>query len=133
MCGLFDCGLCDVTDLIMESSVLRPIPLILVLRRMLVVAALSCVMLSLPVVAQNSFIAQNGNGQQNRASQQQGEATISQRRALEMVRARYPGTVVSINQVQRQGAVFYRVRMDDGGNIFTLYVNATSGDITREQ
>ncbi len=58
---------------------------------------------------------------------------ISQRRALELVRARFPGTVVSINQVQQGGVLQYRVRMDNEGNIYTVYVNASSGAITREQ
>jgi len=105
-----------------------------VLRRLLATAVLSCAMLPLAAVAQNSFIAQNGNGPQNGTPpQEQVESGISQRRALEMVRARFPGNVVSINQVQRDSGVYYRVRMDDGGNIFTLYVNAANGEITREQ
>jgi len=62
------------------------------------------------------------------------EATaISQRRALELVRARFPGNVVSINQVRQGGALQYRVRMDNDGNIYTVYVNAQTGAITREQ
>lgn len=60
-------------------------------------------------------------------------AAISQRRALELVRARFPGNVVSINQVQQSGRLQYRVRMDDEGNIYTVYVNAQTGAITREQ
>jgi len=105
-----------------------------VLRSVLTTAVLCWAILPLAGVAQNSFIAQNGNGPQNAAPpQEQGESGISQRRALEMVRARFPGNVVSINQVQRNGGVYYRVRMDDGGNIFTLYVNAANGEITREQ
>lgn len=59
-------------------------------------------------------------------------AEISQRRALELVRARFPGNVVSINQVRQGGVLQYRVRMDNEGNIYTVYVNATSGAITRE-
>ena len=100
-----------------------------ILRQVLAAAALFSTLLSLPAVAQNSFLAQNGNGA---PPQEQAATAISQRQALEMVRARFPGNVVSINQVQRQNGVFYRVRMDDGGNIFTLYVNATNGEITRE-
>lgn len=60
-------------------------------------------------------------------------AAISQRRALELVRARFPGNVVSINQVRQSGRLQYRVRMDDEGNIYTVYVNAQTGAITREQ
>ncbi len=60
-------------------------------------------------------------------------AAVSQRRALELVRARFPGNVVSINQVQQGGVLQYRVRMDNEGNIYTVYVNAQTGAITREQ
>ncbi|MCB1648728.1 MAG: PepSY domain-containing protein [Pseudomonadales bacterium] len=57
---------------------------------------------------------------------------VSQRQALELVRARFPGNVVSINQVQQGGVLQYRVRMDNEGNIYTVYVNASTGAITRE-
>ncbi len=68
------------------------------------------------------------------ANAQDAEApAISQRRALELVRARFPGNVVSINQVQQSGVLQYRVRMDNEGNIYTVYVNARTGAITREQ
>ena len=111
----------------------KTILLRLVLRRVLVLAVVASAVLSLQAVAQNSLIAQQNGAPQQNPAQQQVETAISQRRALEMVRASFPGNVVSINQVQRQGGVFYRVRMDDGGNIFTVYVNANSGEITREQ
>lgn len=70
---------------------------------------------------------QSGDSAQDEAPQ------VSQRRALELVRASFPGNVVSINQVRQGGALQYRVRMDNEGNIYTVYVNATSGAITREQ
>lgn len=82
--------------------------------------------------AQNSFIAQSGDTP-DQAEQQVENPQISQRRALELVRARFPGNVISINPVQQRGALLYRIRMDDNGNIFTLYVNAATGAITREQ
>ncbi len=82
--------------------------------------------------AQNSFIAQGGSAA-DQAEQPVENPQISQRRALELVRARFPGNVISINAIQQRGALLYRVRMDDDGNIFTLYVNATTGAITREQ
>lgn len=66
-------------------------------------------------------------------SGQNEEEIISQRRALELVRAKFSGNVVSINEVSRRGGRYYRVRMDDSGNIFTVYVNAANGAITREQ
>ncbi len=71
---------------------------------------------------------------QQETEQSSGEgAAVSQKKALELVRARFPGTVISINEVrQRNGVLRYRVRMDNEGNIFTLYVNSTNGAISRE-
>ena len=93
-------------------------------------AVILVVALGLPnvdsVSAQSLTLAQ-ANGQNSEA------VAISQRRALELVRARFPGNVVSINQVQQSGRLQYRVRMDDEGNIYTVYVNAQTGAITREQ
>lgn len=73
------------------------------------------------------------NQDQPEGNSQEQATQISQRRALELVRARFPGNVVSINQVQQGGVLQYRVRMDNEGNIYTVYVNASSGAITREQ
>jgi len=58
---------------------------------------------------------------------------ISQREALELVRARFPGNVVSITEGQQAGGLQDRVRMDNEGNIYTVYVDAVSGAIQREQ
>ncbi len=77
---------------------------------------------------QDHFLAQ-----QNADPADEQVAQVSQRRALELVRARFPGNVISINEVQQRGELFYRVRLDNDGNIFTVYVNATTGAITREQ
>ncbi len=95
-------------------------------------AALLCVgVLSLPVTAaqgQQLLLAQLSAGAD--AAQ---AVRISQREALELVRARFPGNVVSISEVQQDGALQYRVRMDNDGNIFTVYVDAVTGNIRREQ
>ncbi len=95
-------------------------------------ATLLCVgLLSLPVTAvqgQQLLLAQQSTGAD--AAQ---AARISQREALELVRARFPGNVVSISEVQQDGTLQYRVRMDNDGNIFTVYVDAVTGDIRREQ
>ncbi len=88
-------------------------------------------LLILPVTAaqaQQVLLAQQSDG----AAAAQAPR-ISQREALELVRARFPGNVVSISEVQQDGALQYRVRMDNDGNIFTVYVDAVTGDIRREQ
>lgn len=73
--------------------------------------------------------SQAGNGQFSAAE----APRISQRQALDLVRARFPGTVISINEVQQAGGLQYRVRLDNEGNIYTVYVDAVNGAITREQ
>lgn len=84
--------------------------------------------------AQQGLLPQQGDApREDRSGQNAQPAAISQRQALELVRASYPGNVVSINEVQQGGGLFYRVRMDNEGNIYTLYVDAASGAITREQ
>lgn len=86
-----------------------------------------------PATADPLQLALGGYQDQSGDSSQEQAPQISQRQALELVRARFPGNVVSINQVQQGGVLQYRVRMDNEGNIYTVYVNATSGAITREQ
>ena len=49
------------------------------------------------------------------------------------MRARFPGKCCSISEVQQDGALHYRVRMEKDGNMFTVYVDAVTGDIRREQ
>ncbi len=84
--------------------------------------------------AQQGLLPQQGDApREDRRGQNAQPAAISQRQALDLVRASYPGNVVSINEVQQGGGLFYRVRMDNEGNIYTLYVDAASGAITREQ
>ena len=84
--------------------------------------------------AQQGLLPQQSDApREDRSGQNAQPAAISQRQALELVRASYPGNVVSINEVQQGGGLFYRVRMDNEGNIYTLYVDAASGAITREQ
>ncbi|MGB4248402.1 MAG: PepSY domain-containing protein [Pseudohongiellaceae bacterium] len=92
--------------------------------------AIMLLLLCVPAArAQDHFLAQQSND--GPAASQ--AAAISQRQALELVRARFPGTVISINEIQQRGELVYRVRLDNDGNIFTVYVNAVTGAITREQ
>ena len=57
---------------------------------------------------------------------------VNQEQALERVRARFPGTVISINQVRQDGRLRYRVRLDNEGNIYTVFVDQATGAISRE-
>ncbi len=112
-------------EAVLKSNSLRP-----VLLRCLALLAFA-VLVNVPagsVQAQGFLVAQQSD------SPATAEAPrISQREALELVRARFPGNVVSISEVQQAGGLQYRVRMDNEGNIFTVYVDAVTGDIRREQ
>ena len=96
------------------------------------VQAIGCIALFFAVFSVSELRAQPMQLAQQDSGQNE-EEIISQRRALELVRAKFSGNVVSINEVSRRGGRYYRVRMDDSGNIFTVYVNAANGAITREQ
>ncbi|MDO8909556.1 MAG: PepSY domain-containing protein [Pseudohongiella sp.] len=57
---------------------------------------------------------------------------LSQRQALERVRARFPGNIISVNEVNHDGRIRFRFRIDNEGNIYTVYVDRATGAITRE-
>jgi uncharacterized membrane protein YkoI len=64
--------------------------------------------------------------------EEQSGAGLSQRQALELVRAQFPGNVISINEVRQGDRVRFRIRIDNEGNIYTVYVDRATGVITRE-
>jgi uncharacterized membrane protein YkoI len=55
------------------------------------------------------------------------QSSISRRDANDLARDAYPGKVVSI---RREGD-HWRVRMDEGGTVFNVLVNADSGTVNR--
>jgi len=112
-------------EAVLKSNSLRP-----VLLRCLAILACT-VLVNLPagsVHAQGFLLAQQSDSPATTEAPR-----ISQREALELVRARFPGIVVSISEVQQAGGLQYRVRMDNEGNSFTVYVDAVTGAIRREQ
>lgn len=66
------------------------------------------------------------------ASVEESGEGLSQREALERVRARFPGNIISINEVNQDGRVRFRIRIDNEGNIYTVYVDRATGAVTRE-
>lgn len=59
-------------------------------------------------------------------------APVNQEQALERVRANFPGTIISINEVRQNGRLRYRVRLDNEGNIYTVFVDQATGALSRE-
>lgn len=125
------CLLCRFLEVGRQMLGLAAVPTL----RVLLVVLLTAPLLGAPEAqAQQGLLPQQGDApREDRRGQNAQPAAISQRQALELVRASYPGNVVSINEVQQGGGLFYRVRMDNEGNIYTLYVDAATGAITREQ
>lgn len=58
---------------------------------------------------------------------------VDQRQALARVRERFPGNVISINEeVTEAGELRFRVRLDNQGNVYTVYVSQATGRVSRE-
>ena len=72
---------------------------------------------------------QTGRPQNGFASQadETPQSSISRRDANDLARDAYPGKVVSI----RRDGENWRVRMDEGGTVFNVLVNADSGTVNR--
>ncbi len=57
---------------------------------------------------------------------------VTRKQALDRVRYRFAGEVISLSEVTENGTVRYRVRLDNDGNIFTVYVDQATGRVSRE-
>lgn len=93
---------------------------------------LSAVMLAMMVFMAGPLSAQPSAPPAQSAEQQQAVGPVNQRQALERVRARFPGEVISINEVRQGDRVRFRVRLDNDGNIYTVYVDKATGVVSRE-
>ncbi|MDT8427351.1 MAG: PepSY domain-containing protein, partial [Pseudomonadales bacterium] len=70
---------------------------------------------------------------QEQSEETQPQAPISQKQALDIARARFPGNVISINEARRRdGVMRYRIRLDNNGNIITVFVDSRTGAVSRE-
>lgn len=69
---------------------------------------------------------------EQQVQEQASSGGLTQRQALERVRERFPGNVISINEVRQGERVRFRIRIDNEGNIYTVYVDRATGVITRE-
>ncbi len=57
---------------------------------------------------------------------------VNQRQALERVRARFVGNVISVNEVTENGVRRFRFRLDNEGSVYTVYVDRSTGRVSRE-
>jgi uncharacterized membrane protein YkoI len=59
--------------------------------------------------------------------QQEEQTAIGRREASDLARERYPGKVLSVRLDGRR----WRVRMDEEGTVFNVFVDADSGQVMR--
>ncbi|MBT3531851.1 MAG: PepSY domain-containing protein [Gammaproteobacteria bacterium] len=92
------------------------------------------------------FIAESGYGQQLppaqlnpgdlRNSVQQSPAnpaqltTVTQRRAVALARQQYAGNILRISLVGEGANQRYQIRMENEGKVFTVFVHATTGQVS---
>lgn len=89
------------------------------------VPVVGCLLLAGFVLLGQPAAAQGQTAQGEAAQQVVGPVT--ERQALQIARARFPGNVISINEVRQNGRVRFRIRMDNEGNIFTVYIDKATG------
>ena len=91
------------------------------------------VLLILLAAGGSSLQAQPAEGPQTDQATLEAEAPgpVTRKQALDRVRYRFPGEVISLSRVTENGRVRYRVRLDNDGNIFTVYVDQATGRVSR--
>jgi len=60
----------------------------------------------------------------------QTNVRIGQQQAAELARQRFSGTILRISLVGQGANQQYQIRMEDKGKVFTVYVNATTGQVS---
>lgn len=93
--------------------------------RRLITTACCLLLASVVVMALPPTVMAQPNGQGEAA--QEAVGPVNERQALQIARARFPGNVISINEVRQNGRVRFRIRMDNEGNIFTVYIDKATG------
>lgn len=96
------------------------------------VALCVCLMLTAVLLSPAGLVQAQPQSADEPSAQEQSGGGLSQREALERVRAQFPGNVISINEVRQGDRVRFRIRMDNEGNIYTVYVDRATGVMTRE-
>lgn len=101
----------------------------------LTVALLS--LLSMQGMAQNLPLQVNPNQLDRVGGNRQNQTLpspnlkVSERQAIEIARGRFAGNVLRIGLIGQGNSQRYQIRMENEGKVFTVFVNAVSGRITR--
>lgn len=85
---------------------------------------------SLPLQIEQNQLDRVGGARSNRV-EPQADLTISERQAVGLARDRYAGNVLRIGLIGKGTSMRYQIRMENEGKVFTVFVNATSGRVTR--
>jgi uncharacterized iron-regulated membrane protein len=96
--------------------------------------AIAILLLLATLAGSRPVLAQPAEGPETDTATLQAEAPgpVTRKQALDRVRHRFPGEVISISEVADAEPPRYRVRLDNDGNIFTVYVDQATGRVSRE-
>ena len=84
----------------------------------------------LPLQVEQNQLDRVGGARPNRVYRQV-KLEISERQAIKLARSRFAGNVLRIGLVGEGSRQRYQIRMENKGKVFTVFVNATSGRVTR--
>lgn len=62
---------------------------------------------------------------------QQFAPAISDQQAVNLAKRRYPGNILRISLIGEIPHRRYQIRMENEGKVFTVFVHATSGEVSR--
>lgn len=60
----------------------------------------------------------------------QANGRITDRQAVNLARQRFAGNILRISLIGEPPNQRYQIRMEDAGKVFTVYVNAVTGEVT---
>lgn len=70
-------------------------------------------------------------GSREARSVPQANTRITERQAVNLARQQFAGNVLRISLVGEGASQRYQIRMENEGKVFTVFVNANSGRVTR--
>lgn len=70
------------------------------------------------------------NGRGARPERQAPAVRITEQEAVALARGQFPGNVLRITLVTDEGVARYQLRMENEGKVFTVFVNAQTGEVT---
>ena len=97
-------------------------------------SALKSMLLASLLVLSAPILGQQGTTLPAPGAQEEAEpGPVNQQQALERVRALFDGDIISITEVEtEEGETRFRIRMDNEGNIFTVFVDPATGRVSRD-